>query len=272
MSEEQFRLPGKVALVTGAAQGIGRAVAEALGDAGASLVISDRQAEKLSHVVTELTARGYKVVGAAADVTNATQVEQVVQQGLTAFGHSTFSSITLAAVAMSASSRSKTLLRNSGSIVNANLKSAYLCCRAVVPHMKARRQGALSTFRRCLRKGAFGSLGTSAVRLPYTGAKAGIIGFTSQLAKDLGPFGIRVNAGHARIYSDPTGRARCPALRSPVGRGAEEAMLQPIPLGRPGHPEEVAAVVLFLASAAASYVSGATIEVNGGRSAGRRVR
>ena len=265
MSAEQFRVPGKVALVTGAAQGIGRAVAEALGEAGASLVISDRQAEKLSRVVTELTARGYKVVGAAADVTNATQVEQVVQQGLTAFGQLDI------------------LVNNAGgsgnvgieqiedvteelwdTIVNANLKSAYLCCRAVVPHMKARRQGSIINFSSLSAKGAFGSLGTSAVRLPYTGAKAGIIGFTSQLAKDLGPFGIRVNAVMPGfILTQPD--ARVAQRYEVLSVEEQEAMLRPIPLGRPGRPEEVAAVVLFLASAAASYVSGATIEVNGGR-------
>jgi 3-oxoacyl-[acyl-carrier protein] reductase len=265
MSAEQFRVPGKVALVTGAAQGIGRAVAEALGEAGASLVISDRQAEKLSRVVTELTARSYKVVGTTADVTNATQVEQVVQQGLTAFGQLDI------------------LVNNAGgsgnvgieqiedvteeiwdTIVNANLKSAYLCCRAVVPHMKARRQGSIINFSSLSAKGAFGSLGTSAVRLPYTGAKAGIIGFTSQLAKDLGPFGIRVNAiMPGFILTQPD--ARVAQRYEVLSVEEQEAMLRPIPLGRPGRPEEVAAVVLFLASAAASYVSGATIEVNGGR-------
>jgi 3-oxoacyl-[acyl-carrier protein] reductase len=265
MSVEQFRLHGKVALVTGAAQGIGRAVAEALGDAGARLVVSDLQAEKLTRLVAELTERGYKVVGTAADVTRAAQVEHMVQQGLTAFGQLDI------------------LVNNAGgsgnvgidqiddvteelwdTIVNANLKSAYLCCRAVVPHMKIRRQGSIINFSSMSAKGAFGSLGTSAVRLPYAGAKAGIIGFTSQLAKDLGPCGIRVNAVMPGfILTQPDARV---AQRYEVLSVEEQAaMLRPIPLGRPGRPEEVAAVVLFLASNAASYVSGATIEVNGGR-------
>jgi NAD(P)-dependent dehydrogenase (short-subunit alcohol dehydrogenase family) len=265
MSVEQFRLDGKVALVTGAAQGIGRAIAETLGGAGASLVVSDLQAEKLARTVTEIQARGYMVAGAAADVTQAAQVERMVQQGLTAFGQLDI------------------LVNNAGgsgnvgiaqiedvtedlwdTIVNANLKSAYLCCRAVVPHMKSRRQGSIVNFSSMSAKGAFGPLGTSAVRLPYTGAKAGIIGFTSQLAKDLGPFGIRVNAVMPGfILTQPDARV---AQRYEVLEVEEQkAMLQPIPLGRPGRPEEVAAVVLFLSSAAASYVSGATIEVNGGR-------
>jgi NAD(P)-dependent dehydrogenase (short-subunit alcohol dehydrogenase family) len=265
MSVEQFRLDGKVALVTGAAQGIGRAVAETLAAAGARLVLSDVQAEKLPRTVSELQTGGYKVVGTAADVTRAAQVEHLVEQGLTAFGQLDI------------------LVNNAGgsgnvgiaqiedvseelwdAIVDANLKSAYLCCRAVVPHMKSRRQGSIVNFSSMSAKGAFGSLGTSAVRLPYTGAKAGIIGFTSQLAKDLGPFGIRVNAVMPGfILTQPD--ARVAQRYEVLSVEEQETMLRPIPLGRPGRPEEVAAAVLFLASDGASYVSGATLEVNGGR-------
>jgi NAD(P)-dependent dehydrogenase (short-subunit alcohol dehydrogenase family) len=265
MSVEQFRLDGKVALVTGAAQGIGRAVAETLAAAGARLVLSDVQAEKLTRTVSELQAGGYKVVGTAADVTKAAQVEHLVEQGLTAFGQLDI------------------LVNNAGgsgnvgiaqiedvpeelwdAIVDANLKSAYLCCRAIVPHMKSRRQGSIVNFSSMSAKGAFGSLGTSAVRLPYTGAKAGIIGFTSQLAKDLGPFGIRVNAVMPGfILTQPD--ARVAQRYEVLSVEEQETMLRPIPLGRPGRPEEVAAAVLFLASDGASYVSGATLEVNGGR-------
>jgi NAD(P)-dependent dehydrogenase (short-subunit alcohol dehydrogenase family) len=149
-------------------------------------------------------------------------------------------------------------------IVDANLKSAFLCCRAVVPPMKARRQGSIVNFSSMSAKGAFGSRGTSAARLPYAGAKAGIIGFTSQLAKDLGPFGIRVNAVMPGfILTQPD--ARVAQRYGALSREEQDAMVRPIPLGRAGRPEEVAAVVLFLASQAASYVSGVTIEVNGGR-------
>jgi 3-oxoacyl-[acyl-carrier protein] reductase len=265
MSLEWFRVDGKVALVTGAAQGIGRAIAEALGAAGAQLIVSDQQAEKLRDVTLALQGQGYTILGAPADVTNRAQVQDMVQRGLRTFG----------AIDI--------LVNNAGGsgnigvdqiedvseglwdeIVDANLKSAYLCCQAVVPHMKSRRQGSLVNFSSMSAKGAFGARGTSAARLPYAGAKAGIIGFTSQLAKDLGPFGIRVNAvmpGFILTQSD----ARVAQRYEELSPEEQAEMVRPVPLGRPGRPEEVAAVVLFLASEAASYVSGATIEVNGGR-------
>src|SRR5919197_5034291 len=129
MSLEWFSLAGKVALVTGAAQGIGRAIAEAFTAAGARLVIADRQAEKLAHTATALTGQGYEVVSAPADVTHAGQVREMVEHGLGVYGALDI------------------LVNNAGGsgnigvddienvseelwdeIVDANLKSAYLCC------------------------------------------------------------------------------------------------------------------------------------------------
>jgi NAD(P)-dependent dehydrogenase (short-subunit alcohol dehydrogenase family) len=265
MSLEWFRLDGKVALVTGAAQGIGRATAEVLGAAGAQLIVSDRQVEKLEAVASALERQGLKLLCAPADVIDRTQVQDMVQQGVKAFG----------AIDI--------LVNNAGGsgnvgvehiedvsealwdeIVDANLKSAYLCCQAVVPHMKSRRRGSIINFSSMSAHGAFGPRGTTAARLPYAGAKAGIIGLTSQLAKDLGPFGIRVNAVMPGfILTQPD--ARVAQRYEALSRQEQEEMVHPVPLGRPGRAEEVAAVVLFLASEAASYVSGATIEVNGGR-------
>lgn len=265
MSREWFRLDGQVALITGAAQGIGRAVAEALAEAGARLVIADRQADKLPQTAAALTGQGYHVVSVPADVTLPGQVEELVQQALAAYG-------TIDILVNNAGGSGNVGIHQIedvteelwDAIVDANLKSAFVCCRAVVPHMKARQQGSIINFSSMSAKGTFGALGTSAVRLPYAGAKAGIVALTSQLAKDLGPFGIRVNAvmpGFILTQPDARVAQRYEALATEE----QEAMVRPIPLGRAGRAEEVAAVVLFLASPAASYVSGAVIEVNGGR-------
>lgn len=266
MSIDWFRLDGKVALVTGAAQGIGQAIAHALAAAGAKLIISDRQAEKLAQTAAALERDGREVVHIAADVSVAAEVETMVTRGLEAYG----------AIDI--------LVNNAGGsgnigvdqidelsdelwaeIIDINLKSVFLCCRAVAPHMQRRqRGGSIINFSSMTAKGAFGPRGTSAARLPYAGAKAGIVGFTSQLSKDLGPSGIRVNAiapGFVLTLPD----ARVAQRYNDLTEQEQADMVSSVPLGRPGKPEEIAAVVLFLASEAASFVSGATIDVNGGR-------
>lgn len=265
MSVELFQLTGKVALVTGAAQGIGQAVATMLFTAGARLILTDRQADKLAQTVAALQEQGAEVLGRAADVTQATEVDALVRQGLEAYG----------AIDI--------LVNNAGGsgnvgidqideisdelwdeIVDSNLKSAFVCSRAVVPHMRQRQQGTIINFSSLTAKGGFGPRGTSAARLPYAGAKSGIIGFTSQLSKDLGPSGIRVNAVMPGFVLTPPD-ARVAQRYRDLTPEEQADMLSGIPLGRAGRPEEVAAVVLFLASDAASYVSGAVLEVGGGR-------
>ncbi len=265
MSIDWFRLDGKVALVTGAAQGIGQAIAHALAAAGAKLIISDRQAEKLAQTAAQLAQEGREVVHIATDVSKAAEVEAMVSRGLDAYG----------AIDI--------LVNNAGGsgnigvdqideisdelwaeIIDINLKSAFLCCRAVAPHMQQRQKGSIINFSSASAKGAFGPRGTSAARLPYAGAKAGIIGFTSQLSKDLGPSGIRVNAILPGFILTPPD-ARVAQRYYDLTEQEQADMVSGVPLGRPGTPEEIAAVVLFLASDAASFVSGATIDVNGGR-------
>jgi NAD(P)-dependent dehydrogenase (short-subunit alcohol dehydrogenase family) len=265
MSIDWFRLDGKVALVTGAAQGIGQAIAHTLASAGAKLIISDRQAEKLAHTATALEQDGREVVYIPADVAKASEVDAMVRRGLDVYG----------AIDI--------LVNNAGGsgnigvdqideisdelweeIIDINLKSAFLCCRAVVPHMVQRGQGSIINFSSMSAKGAFGPRGTSAARLPYAGAKAGIIGLTSQLSKDLGPSGIRVNAILPGFILTPPD-ARVAQRYYELTEKEQADMVSSVPLGRPGKPEEVAAVVLFLASDAASFVSGAAIDVNGGR-------
>ena len=257
-------LDGKVAIVTGAAQGIGKAIARMLVERGAMVVASDVQGEKVAKAILEFDAPAENLASVETDVTDSAQISKMVDLALERFG------------------RVDILVNNAGGsgtvgidhiedvtdelldqITDRNFKSAFLCCREVAPHMKSKGSGRIVNFSSMSAKGSFGPRGPSAARLPYAGAKAGIVGFTNQLAKDLGPFGITVNAimpGFILTESD----ARVAERYSALSKEEQEQQVAGIPLGRPGTAEEVAAVVAFLCSDEASYVSGATIEVSGG--------
>lgn len=260
-----MRLENKTAIITGAAHGIGRAITKAFAEEGADLLVTDIDGAALKRTVREAGARGRKITMVVTDVTDARQVQAMVATALGELG------------------RIDILVNDAGgsgdigvtdieeveerlwdSQVNLNLKSAFLCCKAVSPHMKSRRQGAIVNFSSSSAFGAFGPRGTSAARLPYAAAKGGVLAFTLQLAKDLGPHGIRVNAiipGFILTESDARVARRYAELTPEEQRKQAEG----IPLGRPGRPEEVARAVLFLASEDASYVSGTAIQVTGGR-------
>lgn len=259
-----MRFENKVVIITGAAQGLGAATAKELAASGAKLMITDIQGEKVDVVAREIREGDGIVDSMATDVTRTDDVERLVKQTLDAYGQ-------IDVLINNAGGSGNVSLDHIENItddtwdqmVDLNLKSAFLCCRAVVPHMKARGVGRIVNFSSLTAKGAFGPRGTSAARLPYAGAKSGIIGFTSQLAKDLGPFGICVNAVMPGfILTEPD--ARVAQRFSELTEEEKTLQVSPIPLGRPGRPEEVAKVVAFLASDDASYVSGATVEVTGG--------
>ena len=129
--------------------------------------------------------------------------------------------------------------------------------------MKERRFGRVVNLSSISAKGAFGARGPSAARLPYAGAKAGIIGLTNQLAKDLGPWGITVNAVMPGVIVTEPG-ARVAERFNALTEDEKERIVGSIPLGRAGRAEEVASGIGFLCSEGASFVSGATIEVTGG--------
>lgn len=254
----------RVAIVTGAAQGIGKAVAQKLALGGARVLLADIQSEKVASVAEEIRGEDGVALPLGIDVSNAEEVGRMVQLALDTYGQIDI------------------LVNNAGGsgnigldhiediseelwdqIVDGNLKSAFLCCRAVVPHMKTRRSGKIVNFSSMTARGTFGARGTSAVRLPYAGAKSGIIGFTFQLAKDLGPFNINVNAVMPGFVLTEPG-ARVADRFTELSQQEQAHQISGIPMGRPGQPQEVAAVVAFLVSDDASYVSGAVIPVSGG--------
>ena len=182
------------AIVTGAAQGLGLAIARALADGGARVLVSDVQAEKVAAAARALPGGPDRHVAVVADVTAADQVEAMVAKAVATFGRVDI----LVNNAGGSGTRGVADIEDTSEelwdrIVDTNLKGAFLCSRAVVPGMKARRYGRIVNLSSVAARGSFGPLLTVGARLPYCAAKAGVQGLTYQLARDLGPWSITVN-------------------------------------------------------------------------------
>jgi 3-oxoacyl-[acyl-carrier protein] reductase len=248
------RFEQRVALVTGAAGGIGAATARRLAEEGATVVLVDRDGAAVEAVAGALRTDGCTADAVAADVTDTAAVDTFVAEAADRHG------------------RLDVLVNNAGvtrdnllfkltdddweTVLDVNLKSAFLCVRAVQRVMVPARRGAIVSLSS---RSALGNRGQA----NYAAAKAGVKALTSTVALELGPFGIRANAvapGYiATAMTDATARR--------LGRTPEEhqaAVAEVTPLRRVGRPEDVASVVAFLASDDAAYVSGQTIEINGG--------
>lgn len=249
-----MRFDGKVAIVTGSSDGIGRAAALILAREGGQVVLNARGQDRLEATRTALQAVGKPPLVVAGNVSQAAVVERLVGEALQQFGRIDI---------LVNNAGGGTLLRFLEEVteeewdltVDSNLKSAFLCCKAVAPAMKRQQYG------RIVNVSSVAGRNVSRLSGPqYSSAKAGMLGLTRHLAQDLGPFGITANA----VAPGPTlvdRVARKWALRSEEDRAR---ILANIPLGRLAAPEEVATVIAFLASDDAAYVTGVTIDVNGG--------
>ena len=245
-------LTGKVAIVTGAGSGIGYATAAALSACGAAVAINFHRNESGAESLhNEIVTAGGRAITIRADVTLPGDVESLVRTTVNEFG----------AVDV--------LVNNAGSlierlrirelteerwdeVIDLNLKSAFLCSKAVVPLMIEKKSGSIINL-----TSIAGRTGGGLGAIHYAAAKGGIISFTKGLAKELAPFGIRVNAVSPGVIDTPYHEQFSTAEMM-------RASVNATPLGRIGTAEEVAKVIAFLASDAASYVVGETIEVNGG--------
>jgi 3-oxoacyl-[acyl-carrier protein] reductase len=245
-------LSGKVALVTGASSGIGRATATALAASGASVAINFNRNEAGAEAArSEIVNAGAKAIVIQADVTQSADVQSLVKQTTDEFGPIDI----LINNAGSLIERLKILELTEerwDEVVDLNLKSAFLCSQAVVGSMINRKSGAIVNVSSIAGRNG-GALGS----IHYSTAKGGIITFTKGLAKEVAPHGVRVNAVSPGVIATPYHEQFSSAdmMKAYVGM---------IPLGRIGEPEEVASVICFLASDAASFLVGETIEINGG--------
>jgi 3-oxoacyl-[acyl-carrier protein] reductase len=247
-----------VAVVTGSSKGIGRAIAKAFAREGVQLVVNGRDTQDLAAIKAELAGAGTKVLAKRADVRVAEQVDALFAAALEFFGR-----VDILVNNAGGSLYTPTAIEEINEehwdlVVDANLKGTFLCSKAVLEHMKSRKYG------RIVNISSQAGRSSSEFSGPhYAAANAGILGFTRQLARQLGGYGITVNAVAPGFFMSTEGvRKKWEGL--PEARKKE--ILAAIPLEhRWGRLEELVGTVIFLASDEASYITGATIDVNGGR-------
>jgi 3-oxoacyl-[acyl-carrier protein] reductase len=241
-------LSNKTAVITGGAQGLGLAIAQALLNEGASVVLGDINTQALDKAVAQLVAPG-RVATRICDVTSPNDVSRLVHDAVEVFG-SLDIMVNNAGITRDATMRKMTE-EQFDQVISVHLKGCWLGTRAASAHM--RENGGGSIINMSSISGKVGMIGQT----NYSAAKAGIVGLTKAAAKEVGFANVRVNAVQPGVIRT----AMTDALRDDV----MAAKLAEVPMARIGEPEEIASVVLFLASSMSSYMSGCVLEVAGGR-------
>ncbi len=244
-----MHVDNKVALITGASRGIGRATALELAKVGAKIVINYAgNAAAAQEVLKAIQDMGGQAIAVQANIAVAAEVDELIQKTIDAFG-----SIDIL-VNNAGITRDTLLMRMKeadwDAVLDTNLKGVFLCTKAVAKLMMKQRSGKIINMTSVV--GLTGNAGQA----NYAAAKAGVVGFTKSMAKELGSRGITVNAvAPGFIATDMT---------EVLPDSVKEQMTGNIPLGRPGTPNDVAKAVLFLCSDAADYITGQTLNVDGG--------
>lgn len=242
---EKFKLKGKVALVTGAGRNLGRAIALSLAEAGANVAVTSRTLSEIKRTEQEIKEKGQKALAISMDVTNLNKVERAVQKIASEFGR-------IDILVNNAATRSfKSLLEISElewrSVIDTNLTGAFFCCKAVGPIMI--RQGGGRIINISSRIGLQGM----ANRVAYCASKGGLIQLTRALALEWAPYNILVNSVAPGLMNTPE-----------TSKAIQEGKAAEIPLKRAGEPEEIAPLIVYLASEACTYMTGEVILIDGG--------
>ncbi|MEN9762639.1 MAG: 3-oxoacyl-ACP reductase FabG [Pseudomonadota bacterium] len=243
-----MRLKDQVAIITGAASGIGLATAGVFVAEGARVVVADLDPARIDAACQQVGAKGGEVMGLRVDVTDRASVDAMIARVLERW------------------QRIDCLVNNAGitkdarlvkmteaqfdSVIGVNLKGVFNCTQAVAPHMIERGRGVILNASSVV--GIYGNFGQT----NYAATKSGVIGFTKTWARELGPKGVRSVAVCPGFIATP--------ILDTIPEAVMAKMLEKVPLGRLGKPEEIARVYAFLASDDASYINGAVIEVSGG--------
>ncbi|WP_020106608.1 SDR family NAD(P)-dependent oxidoreductase [Nocardia sp. 348MFTsu5.1] len=244
----------RTAIVTGGASGIGLAIAERLAAEGASVAIFDRNADAASEAAEKITASGYRAIGLGVDVTDRARIDEAVEEVRRKIGPPT---ILVNSAGMDGFEPFLKISAESWQrLLAVNLTGTFDCCQAVVPDMIDAGWG------RIINISSSSAQTGNPWMVHYSAAKAGVVGFTKALAKELGPKGITVN-------TVPPGFIDTPMLRRTEENGflgpGIEAAESTTPMRRVGKPEDIAAACAYLAREDAGYVTGQVIPVNGGR-------
>ncbi|MEU1707617.1 glucose 1-dehydrogenase [Streptomyces sp. NPDC005706] len=256
---DRFDLTGKVALITGAAGGIGRVTAARLAREGASVVVTDIDERGCKDLADELTALGHRALGIALDVTERDSVGAAIATAESVLGPVDLlvnNAIVACPIPPKLHEAPTNLWDTDLDVI---VKGGVHCCQAVLPSMMERRTGVIVNI---VSVNAFAFYGHPS----YSAAKAALVSFTRSLAVEYGPYGIRANA-----VNPGTIRTAAWAEQEAKNSTVFDALTQWYPLGRVGDPNDVAAAVCFLASGSAAWITGSVLTVDGGLTAGNSV-
>jgi len=243
-----FSLKHKVALITGASQGIGRATARALSEAGAKVAVAARNEQQLSSLAAEIASAGGEALAVPMDVGDAAQVKNGFQQALGKFGRLDILVNNAAITRDTLALRMK--LDDWDAVLRTNLTGAHLCIQQALGAMLKQRSGRIINITSVVAETG------NAGQANYVASKAGLIGLTRAIAVEVASRSITVNAIAPGFITTP--------MTDPLPEELKEKMKSMIPLGRFGTDREVAAAVVFLASDEAGYITGQVLGVNGG--------
>ena len=246
---DKFKLTGRVAVITGGGQGIGKAIASAFTEAGARVLVSDMIEETVQKTAQELCDQGKEALATVTDVRDSGQVAEMFKTALDHFG-----GIDILVNNAAGNFKAPFLeLSENGwdAVVRATMKSVFLCSNAAAKIMVEQKSGNIISI------SSMDAFRAAVSFVPYGASKAAIVSITKTLALELSSYNIRVN-------SIAPGHINTPGVARWVTPDIEEQRRKGIPLGRIGSPEEIATVALFLASDASSYITGETILADGG--------
>jgi len=241
---------GQTAIVTGAARGFGRAITRRLARGGARVVAADINLPGVEETTAFVTRDGGQALAVQADVASAASVESMVQAALSHFGNRVDILVNNAAI-WTLVPTEELSEADWDRMINVNMKGVFLCCRAIIPIMKRQQRGHIVNIASIAARN-----GGTFAGIHYVASKGGVLAMTKKLAKELGQYGIVVNGVNP-------GSSRTEMM---VGWPEEtlQAIIKNTPLGRMAQPEDIADTVAFLASDAARFIHGETVEANGG--------